>query len=118
MVELGLVTSHTDCGVPGNWFSQATGFPHDGSAAVLAEDADATGPRIVRADDIIIAAATAVTPKDRHRPRVLMRANGALELARATTLITAPPKPLLSVSTGGATRLSSTFQHSQEDAAE
>src|SRR5216683_3325792 len=28
IVVLGLVTSQTDCGVPGNWFSHATGLAH------------------------------------------------------------------------------------------
>src|SRR5258708_38120805 len=34
MVVLGLVTSQTDCGVPGNWFSHATGFAHAARAGV------------------------------------------------------------------------------------
>jgi hypothetical protein len=90
MAVLGLVTSHTDCGVPGNWFSHATGLAHDEDVDTAVAEAAAAGVQTVRAHNMTTAPMAAAMFRHRLGSRILNRAIGALDLARAATLITAP----------------------------
>src|SRR5215469_1439280 len=92
MAVLGLVTSQTDCGVPGCWFSHATGLAHDGEACAAAEEADTTcACPTTRAQVMATAVAATIERRCRLRPRAPKRAAGVLHFGCARTSFTVFP---------------------------
>ena len=86
-------TSHSDCGVPGCWFSHTIGLAHEAGALMVAEDADALGARAVRAQAMSTETVMAIKLSHRFRPRILIRANGVADFERAAPLFTVTPTP-------------------------